>query len=69
MREVALLSSPSKRGKADNAYSPFKRFLDIIVSLVAIFFLSPIMATVAIIHTAFYLVCLVCYLCVVLAIL
>ena len=49
MREVALLSSPSKRGKADNAYSPFKRFLDIIVSLVAIFFLSPIMATVAIV--------------------
>lgn len=49
MREVVALPSPSKRGRADNAYSPFKRVLDIIVSLVAIFFLSPIMATVAII--------------------
>ena len=49
MREVVVLPSPSKRGRADNAYSPFKRVLDIIVSLVAIFFLSPIMATVAIV--------------------
>ena len=49
MREVVALPSSYKRGKADNAYSPFKRALDIIVSLVAIFFLSPIMATVAIV--------------------
>lgn len=47
MREVVAL--PSKRGRADNGFSPFKRVLDIIVSLVAIFFLSPIMATVAIV--------------------
>lgn len=49
MREVVALPTPSKRGKVDNAYSPFKRFLDIIVSLIAIFILSPIMAAVAIV--------------------
>ncbi len=49
MREVVALSSPSYRCKADNAYSSFKRFLDIVISTAMILLLSPVMALVAIV--------------------
>ncbi len=49
MREVVALSPRSYRSKTDNAYSSFKRFLDIAFSLLMIVFLAPVFVIVSIV--------------------